>query len=137
MLFPTLKTLFVLKIFSFFCLDVSVMQKNTFMRKIWLISKFMTSQHGKQTILTPILLHISRSKGNQTMKFGQLTEYNLENIFLEKSCTKSGGETNPRPLSKKYNLNISLDQQSKVLYNLFLVYTKLRAIKLLTNLQIT
>ena len=44
------------------------------------------------------------------MKFGQLTEYNLENIFLEKSCTKSGGETNPRPLSKKYNLNISLDQ---------------------------
>ena len=70
----------------------------------------MTSQHGKQTILTPILLHISRSKGNQTMKFGQLTEYNLENIFLEKSCTKSGGETNPRPLSKKYYLNISLDQ---------------------------
>ena len=26
-----------------------------------------------------------RSKGNQTMKFGQLIEYNLRNIFLEKS----------------------------------------------------
>ena len=26
------------------------------------------------------------------MKFGQLTEYNMINISLEKSCTKCGGE---------------------------------------------
>ena len=31
------------------------------------------------------LPNISRSKGNQAMKFGQLIEYNMINIFLEKS----------------------------------------------------
>ena len=31
---------------------------------------------------------ISRSKGNQTMKFSQLIEYNVRNIFLLKSCKK-------------------------------------------------
>ena len=39
-----------------------------------------------------ILPNICRSKGNQTMKFGQLIECNLRNIFLDKSYTKSGGE---------------------------------------------
>ena len=29
---------------------------------------------------------------NQTMKFGQLIEYNMRNIVLEKSHTNSGGE---------------------------------------------
>ena len=46
----------------------------------------MTSQPGIQTIAIHILPNISRSKGNQTMKFGQLIEYILINIFLEKSC---------------------------------------------------
>ena len=45
----------------------------------------MMSQPGKQTIAIHILPNISRSKGNQTMKFGQLIEYNMRNIFLEKS----------------------------------------------------
>ena len=36
---------------------------------------------------------ISRSKGNQTMKFGQLMEYNITNIFLVKSYKKRAGET--------------------------------------------
>ena len=57
-----------------------------------------------------ILPNISRSKGNQAMKFGQLTEYNMGNIFLEKSYTKCGGETSPRPFSGKLKLSISLDQ---------------------------
>ena len=35
------------------------------------------------------------------MKFGQLIEYNMWNIFVEKSYTKYSGETIPRPLSKK------------------------------------
>ena len=48
----------------------------------------MTSQSGKQTIAIHILSNISRSRGNQTMKFNQLIEYNLKNIFLEKSYTK-------------------------------------------------
>ena len=40
-----------------------------------------------------------KKKDNQTIKFGQLIEYN-RNIILEKSCTKRGGETCPRPFSK-------------------------------------
>ena len=63
------------------------------------------------------------------MKFGQLIEYNMRNIFLEKSYTKCGGETSPRPFSEKLKLRISQDQQSKVLYSLFPLYRKLRAIE--------
>ena len=48
----------------------------------------MTSQPGKQTIAIHILTNISRSKGNQTMKFGQLIEYNMRTIFLEKVILK-------------------------------------------------
>ena len=86
------------------------MHKNGFIRKIRLILKFMSSQPGLQTIAINILPNISRSKGNETMKFGQLIEYNMRNIFVEKSYTKCGGETIPRPLSKKSKLSISLDQ---------------------------
>ena len=34
------------------------------------------------------------------MNTGQLLEYNLRNIFLEKSYTKGGGDTIPRPFVK-------------------------------------
>ena len=37
----------------------------------------------------------------QTMKFGQLIEYDMRNIYFEKSYTKCAGEIIPRPLSKK------------------------------------
>ena len=61
------------------------------------------------------------------MKFGQLIEYNKRNISVEKSYTKCAGETIPRPLSK---INSgSLDQQRKILNNLFLLYANFRAIK--------
>ena len=86
------------------------MQKNGFIRKIRLISKFMTSQPWKQTIAINILPNILRSKGNQTTKFGQLIEYKLRNIFLEKSYTKCGEEAIPRPFSKKSKSSIFLDQ---------------------------
>ena len=42
------------------------------------------------------------------MKFGQLIEYNMRNIFVEKPYTKCAGETISRPLSKKSNLSIYL-----------------------------
>ena len=90
----------------------------------------MTSQRGQQTIAIHILLNISRSKSNQAMKFGQLIEYNMRNIFVEKSYTKCAGETIPRPLSKKSKLSISLDQYCKVLNILFLLYANLRAIEI-------
>ena len=35
-----------------------------------------------------ILLNIPRSKGNQTMKFGHLVEYNKWNSFLQNPCIK-------------------------------------------------
>ena len=60
----------------------------------------MTSQPGKQTTAIHMPLNISRSKDNQAMKFGQFIEYNMRNIFLEKSYTKYGGQTIPRPFSK-------------------------------------
>ena len=86
------------------------MYQNSLITEIRLISNFMTSQPGQQIIVIHILRNTSRSKGNQTMKFGQLTECNMRNIFLEKSFTKCGGETSPRPFSEKLKLTISLDQ---------------------------
>ena len=44
------------------------------------------------------------------MKFGQLIEYNMKNIFAEKSYTKFAGGTIPRPLTKKSKFSTSLDQ---------------------------
>ena len=94
----------------------------------------MTSEPGKQTIAKYIWPNISRSKGNQTMKFGELIEYSMRKSFLEKSCIKYGGETLPRLFSKKAELGISLDHWSKkVLCSLFLLYAKVRAIKIYWN----
>ena len=75
----------------------------------------MTSQPGQQTNCSIyILTNISRSKENQTMKFGSQTECNQRHIFLEKSCTKCGGETIPSAFFTKSKLSISLDQLPKV-----------------------
>ena len=63
------------------------------------------------------------------MKFGQLKECDMENIFLEKSYIKYDGEISPRNFSEKIKFSISLDQQGKVLYSLFILYVKLRAIE--------
>ena len=61
-----------------------------------------------------ILLDISKSKGNQAMKFGQLKEFNMRNIFLI-DCFK------------KSKFNLSLDQHSKILTD------KLRCLPLAFN----
>ena len=97
-------------------------------RKIRLIPNFVTSQPGQQIILKHILPNISRSKGNQTIEFGQLLEYSIRNLFGERSYTKCGGITSPRPFSGKLKSRISLDQKPKILYSLFLLYPKLRDI---------
>ena len=65
-----------------FCLDFLVMKKNGLIRRTVLISKLMTSQPGKQIITIHMLPNIARSKGNQTVKFGQLIEFNNINISL-------------------------------------------------------
>ena len=79
----------------------------------------MTSQPGKQTIAINILPNFLRNKDNQTMKFGQLTEYGIRKIFVEKSYPKCGRETSSKPFSEKVKLSISLDKYFKVLYSLF------------------
>ena len=84
-------------------------RKNGSIRKIRLISKSMTSQPDEETFAIHTLPNISRSKGNQVMKFGQSIEYNMRNIFVEKSYLKCAEETIPRPLPKKSKLSISLD----------------------------
>ena len=48
----------------------------------------MTSQPGKRTIAIHILPKNSRSKGNQTMKVGQVIEYKMTNIFFLKNHTQ-------------------------------------------------
>ena len=79
------------------------MQNNSLIRKKRLIPKFLTSDSGKQTIAIHILPNISRSKGNQTMKFVH------KKYFFEKSNTKCGRETITRPFFKKSKIGLSLD----------------------------
>ena len=67
----TLKALSILKLFRFFS---------------WLFG------HVKNGL---------RSKSNQTIKFGQLTRWNMRNILFKKSFTKYGGEIISRPFYKK------------------------------------
>ena len=54
------------------------------------------------------------------MKFGQLMEYNMRTIFLERSCTQRCGETSARSWFEKSKLSISLDQHYEVSYSLLL-----------------
>ena len=112
-----------LKILHF--LDFLVMQKNGLIRKIRLISKFMTSQPGNQSNAIHTLPNISRSKDNQKMKLGLLIEHH-RNIFLEKSYTYCAAEAISRPFSTKSKLKISLDQHPEFLFILFYCISLLR-----------
>ena len=102
---------------SIFFLKILVLTFWWCRKTVWLerlISKFVTSQPETPIISIHILPNISRSKGNQTIKFNQLIEYYRRNILLEKPYTKCSGawsgETIPIRFSKKSKLSISLDQ---------------------------
>ena len=79
-----LKPLFVLKIFKFLSLirKKRLDKRNRFNFKIFDVSL------GKKTITIHTLPNISRKESNQTIKFGQSIQYNMRNIFLQKSCRK-------------------------------------------------
>ena len=48
--------------------------------------------------LEHVLSNISERKGNQTLKFGQVKEYNEKNeVFLPKLCRKQGRDISARP----------------------------------------
>ena len=106
------------------------MQKNRLIKKMGLFSKFLTSRPGKEKIAIHILPNISRIKGNQTMKFGQLIEYNMRNIFLEKPYTKCGEKLFPDSFSKKIKIEDISGLIVYFLYSLFLLYIQLRAIEI-------
>ena len=72
-----LKPLFVLKIFNFLSYLFGHVEKRL------LFSKFMKLQPSKQTTAIHILPNISRSKGNQTMKFSQIVEQNMRKLFFK------------------------------------------------------
>ena len=73
---------------------------------------------------TQLVLNLSRSKSNQRIKFGQIKEYNMRNVFLEKTYTKCGGKTNSRAFSKKSKLSLYLNQHYEHLCSLILLYVK-------------
>ena len=94
----------------------------------------MTSQTGNQIIL--ILLSISRSKGNQAMKFVQLIEYNMRNIFLKKNHTQNAMKKLATELFLQYQkLSISLDQQCKMFSSLFVLYVQVEGFQKILKLR--
>ena len=64
-----------------FCLDFFGHEGKRLFKKR-LLSKFMTASTGKQKITIHILSNISKGKDDQKMKFGQLIEYSMRNIFI-------------------------------------------------------
>ena len=60
------------------------MPRNNLIKKLWLLSKLLTSKWGNKQ-----LQHTYYPKSQEvkaiTMTFGQLIRYSVENIFLQKS----------------------------------------------------
>ena len=52
------------------------------------------SQTGTQMITMSMLSDISKSKGNKTMKFGQLLKSNMRNIFVKNYAENRGRKLN-------------------------------------------
>ena len=76
------------------------MYKNGLIREIRLISKLITSQSGQQTDEKHMLSNISRNKGSQTMKFGQLIAYNIITFFLKNHTQSVVEKLFPDPFRK-------------------------------------
>ena len=91
-----LKALLILKIFKIFSWLFGHAEKRP-VKKVKVNYKI----YAKQMITIHKLSNISRSKGNQTMTFGQLIEYNMRNIFQDKSYTKCVRAASPRPFNKE------------------------------------
>ena len=97
--------IFVLEIFTFLPWLFGYV-KIGMIKKLRLVSKFMSSQTGQQIIPIHILSNISRGKGNQEISFGQLIKHNIRNKFLQQSCRKWSSGTSARSLFFKKELYI-------------------------------
>ena len=107
-----LKALFVPEIFRFLSWNFGYVEKRIDKKVVVNFKIYDVTHTDKQMITMHILLNVSRSKGNQTIKFGQLIEYNMINIFLEKSYAKC---PSLRSSYKKSKLIIYPDQQFEML----------------------
>ena len=93
-----LKALFILKIFKCSAwLFVHVKEKQLDKKgkvnfKIYDVTGWQINNYKTH------IAQYSRRKGNQPIKFGQLIEYKVKDIFSQKSSRKQGSETCSRPL---------------------------------------
>ena len=76
----------------------------TWLERLGLISKFVMSQPGLQTIAIHILLNISQSKDNMAIKFGQLIEYNLFSSKIMQKMRQGNYFPTSFYFSKKLNM---------------------------------
>ena len=123
MLFISPSKLFTFSRYLSFCFDFLVIYKNSLIRKVRLISKFI-----KQTTAIHILSNISRNKGVQKSKFGPLIEHNMRNIFVKKIIHKMWWKNYSQTLFQK--IKIEYISGSIVLHNMFLLYANLKAIEI-------
>ena len=105
MLFFHLKCSSLSQDINVFVMTFCSCRKNGSIRKIRLISKFMTSQPVEQTIIIQILPNIWRSKGIQAMRFGQLIQYNVtrRTFFLKNHAQNVLQKLFPDPYLKNQN----------------------------------
>ena len=95
----TLKAIFILKTIKFLSwLFANVGKRGN--KKAQVNFKIYDVTISKKIIAIQILYKISRSKNNQTIRFGQLIEYNMRKIYFEELYTKCGAGTSSRPSSK-------------------------------------
>ena len=124
MLFISPQKLFFFSRYLRFCFDFLVMQQNSLIRKV------NFKLHGVTARLTincnTHIAQYSRGKDNQKMEFGQIMECNMRNIFLEKSYTKCGVATSPRPFSEKLKLVVSKYTETMPQVTCFYLKTKRR-----------
>ena len=109
-LYFILKAIFFLEIFKFLSRIFAYVEKRLD-KKAYLIFKIYDATNwATNNYNTNIIQYL-----NQTMEFGQLIQYHMRYIFLEKSYTAFAGEARSRPFYKKSKLRIFLDQQFEML----------------------
>ena len=97
-----LKSLSVFKIFKFLSWLFRHVEKWLDWKYKFNFLSYDVTKREANKCKTHIVQYLTK-KSNQKMKFGQLMEYNMRYIFLEKSCKKCGGEIFPDPSPKNQN----------------------------------
>ena len=100
--FFALKSLSVFKIFKFLSWLFRHVEKWLDWKYKFNFLSYDVTKREANKCKTHIVQYLTK-KSNQKMKFGQLMEYNMRYIFLEKSCKKCGGEIFPDPSPKNQN----------------------------------